>query len=122
MRKFFEDASGGQDYDSRLSDRRGQPGDIFGFGYEFNTGRIFFTYNGLQLEDAFKGTFLPRHNYDVFAAIGVEGENIFSVNFGGDLFKWAAGNEWQWRVEGIAGNISDERSYTDELPVYSHFT
>lgn len=28
------------------------------------------------------------------AAAGVDGDNAFTVSFGGDFFKWRPGNEW----------------------------
>ncbi|OBZ68846.1 hypothetical protein A0H81_11261 [Grifola frondosa] len=54
-----------------------------GCGYEFSTGSVFFTHNGVRLPVAFSGVFLPRTAYDVYAAIGVEGKNQFDVNFWG---------------------------------------
>lgn len=54
---------------------------------------------------------LPEGHYDVYAAIGVEGENKFRVNFGAERFSWAEGNEKHWKVENpINGNV---------LPPYS---
>ncbi|KAF9816368.1 hypothetical protein IEO21_04121 [Rhodonia placenta] len=97
LRKYFEDSLGGRDYTSDLT--RIQPGDVIGCGYYFATGALFFTYNGQRLPDAFTGIYLPRTANDVYAAIGVEGENEFEVNFGSDCFKWVEGGEWQWKVE-----------------------
>jgi len=116
FRKFFEDPDGGRDYDVARSI---ESGDIVGCGYEFSTGSIFFTYNGQRLADAFTGIYMPRQWHDVFAAIGVEGESEFEVNFGGALFKWPEGNEWQWRVEGLAGTLSNTDGPDEELPAYS---
>ena len=80
---------------------------------------IFFTYNGMRLEDAFTGVYVPRIQFDVFAAIGVEGECEFDVNFGGDVFRWKEGNEWAWRVEGHVGRLSGmSGAYAEELPSY----
>ena len=70
FRKFFEDPEGGRDYTDAFS--RISPGDTVGCGYEFLTGTLFYTYNGVRLPPAFTGIYLPRQNYDVFAAIGVE--------------------------------------------------
>lgn len=116
MRKFFEDPDGGRDYAgiSRVSS-----GDIIGCGYEFSSGSLFFTYNGVRLAEAFGGVYLPRNEHDVFAAIGVEQECEFEVNFGGDYFKWAEGNEWQWKVDGLVGRLSDTARFDDELPAYT---
>lgn len=116
-RKFFEDPDGGKDYTDLLQNIR--PGDHIGCGYEYNTGTLFYTYNGFRLPNAFSGLYMPRHNYDVFAAIGVEGACDFEVNFGGEHFKWLPGNEWQWRVEGIIGRLSSSEGPDEELPSYS---
>ena len=121
LRKFFEDPDGGRDYvdDSIVS--RISVGDTIGCGYEFATGNLFYTYNGLRLPNAFTGIYLPRTKHDVFAAIGVEGECQFQVNFGGELFKWKEGNEWAWRVEGHVGRLTGTSGAhnDDELPAYS---
>jgi len=102
MRKFFEDTDGGRDYAPNLSIHSGC---IIGCGFEFATGVLFFTYNGHRLPDAFRGIYLPRSAHDVFAAIGVDGENEFDVNFGTATFAWRVGNEWAWRVEGHVGQV-----------------
>lgn len=118
MRKFFEDPNGGRDYTPIL--QRISPGDIVGCGYDFAASSIFYTYNGLRLPDAFGGVYVPRIQYDVYAAIGVEGACDFEVNFGGDVFRWKEGNEWGWRIEGHVGKLSgsgSSRRY-DELPSY----
>jgi hypothetical protein len=117
LSKFFEDPDGGRDCDTRLT--RVVPGDTVGFGYEFATGTVFFTCNGLRLRDAFTGVYLPRHAHDVYAALGADGENEFCVNFGGEMFKWKEGNDWAWRVEGHVGRLSGgSRQYDEELPAY----
>ncbi|KAJ3568145.1 hypothetical protein NP233_g5900 [Leucocoprinus birnbaumii] len=126
MRKFFEDPDGGRDYTPELT--RINPGDTIGCGYEFATGAIFYTYNGHRLANAFSGIYLPRHNYDVFAAIGVEGQCDFEVNFGGDYFRWKEANEWAWKIEGhVGGNIAGGSGLgggdvDEELPAYSYQT
>lgn len=120
FRKFFEDPDGGRDYTDAIT--RIQWGDTIGCGYDFQTGSLFYTYNGMRLPDAFNGIYLPRHAYDVFAAIGVEGECEFEVNFGGDVFRWKEGNEWAWRVEGHVGRIiglGGSGTLDDDLPAYS---
>ncbi|KAF8966898.1 hypothetical protein BDZ97DRAFT_1805781 [Flammula alnicola] len=110
FRKFFEDADGGRDYTDAIN--RINPGDTVGCGYEFQTGTIFYTYNGMRLPPAFTGIYLPRQAQDVFAAIGVEGYCDFQVNFG-------EGNEWSWRVEGHVGRLSGgSGNADDELPAY----
>lgn len=73
----------------------------------------------MRLPDAFEGIYLPRRSQDVFAAIGVDGECKFEVNFGAQLFKWTEGNEWQWKVDGLTGQLSDDRGFDEELPSYS---
>ncbi|OCH91645.1 hypothetical protein OBBRIDRAFT_792119 [Obba rivulosa] len=116
FRKFFEDPTGGRDcigMPERIS-----PGDTIGCGYDFSTSSVFFTYNGVRLPDAFTGVYLPRHAQDVYAAIGVEGPTEFEVNFGGDVFRWKEGNEWAWRVDGLAGRLADPSGLDAELPSY----
>ncbi|PPQ98683.1 hypothetical protein CVT24_003310 [Panaeolus cyanescens] len=118
FRKFFEDPDGGRDYTDAISQINW--GDTIGCGYEFSTGSIFFTYNGVRLPNAFTGLYLPRHAQDVFAAIGVEGECEFEVNFGGDVFRWKEANEWAWRVEGHVGRmVGGSGTLDDELPAYN---
>ncbi|KAH7915442.1 hypothetical protein BJ138DRAFT_1141744 [Hygrophoropsis aurantiaca] len=115
--KFFEDPCGGREY---IQDLKISSKDTIGCGYVFSTGTIFFTYNGTRLPPAFTGVYLPRTTHDVYAAIGVEGINEFSVNFGNDVFKWAEGNEWSWKVEGHVGCLSGSSERDDEgLPAYS---
>ena len=119
MRKFFEDPEGGRDYTPLL--QQISPGDTIGCGYDFSASSIFYTYNGLRLPDAFGGVYVPRTQYDVYAAIGVEGACEFEVNFGGDVFRWKEGNEWSWRVEGHVGRLSGTSSacIDDQLPSYN---
>lgn len=119
LRKFFEDPDGGRDYTEALT--QVSSGDTVGCGYEFTSGALFFTYNGQRLANAFTGIYLPRHNHDVFAAIGVEGRNDFEVNFGAELFRWKEGNEWAWLTEGsVGGQMSGGPSDAgDELPSYN---
>lgn len=120
LRKFFEDSDGGRDYNVPFD--RIRPGDVIGCGYVFASGTLFYTWNGMRLEDAFTGLYLPRHEYDVFAAIGVSGQTRFEVNFGGDVFKWKEGNEWQWKVDGVFGRLGGSSGgFDDELPSYSRF-
>lgn len=119
FRKFFEDPDGGRDYTDAIN--RINPGDTIGCAYEFQTGTIFYTYNGLRLPPAFTGIYLPRHTQDVFAAIGVEGYCDFQVNFGGESFRWKEGNEWSWRVEGHVGRLTGGPGrFDDELPSYQN--
>lgn len=80
------------------------------------SNEVFFTYNGVRLKKAFVA-YVPREKYDVYAAIGVEGDNDFEVNFGTKVFKWGEGNDWAWRVEGHVGNISGS-SGGEDLPSY----
>ncbi|KAF9459199.1 hypothetical protein BDZ94DRAFT_1268808 [Collybia nuda] len=118
FRKFFEDPDGGRDYTDAVTGINS--GDTIGCGYEFASGTLFFTYNGMRLPPAFTGIYLPRHNHDVFAAIGVEGDCDFEVNFGGEYFRWKEGSEWAWRVEGHVGRLGGgSGAYDDELPSYS---
>ncbi|KAG6841842.1 hypothetical protein C0991_006249 [Blastosporella zonata] len=120
MRKFFEDPRGGRDYLSNNNIKVG-PGHTIGCGYEFETGALFFTYNGQRLPNAFTGIYLPHAQQDVYAAVGVSGRVKIQVNFGGDVFRWLEGNEWSWRIEGqvggklgaIGGGDGD-----DSLPTY----
>ena len=118
MRKFYENPDGGQDYTPVLT--KISAGDTIGCGFDFADSSVFFTYNGMRLPPAFRGVYLPRAQYDVYAAIGVEGKCEFEVNFGGDIFKWKEGNEWAWRVEGHVGRLSaTSGAYVgDELPSY----
>ncbi|KAF5326603.1 hypothetical protein D9611_000882 [Ephemerocybe angulata] len=118
LRKFFEDPDGGRDYAEGLISSI-SPGDTIGCGYEFASGNLFYTYNGVRLPNAFSGLYIPRNQHDVFAAIGVEGECQFQVNFGGEVFRWKEGNEWAWRVEGHVGRLSGTSGpRDDELPAY----
>jgi len=62
----------------------------------------------VRLPDAFIGAHVPRTNFDVYAAVGVDGRSRFEVNFGAgvDGFLWKEGNEWAWRIEGHVGRFS----------------
>ncbi|KAI0313000.1 hypothetical protein OF83DRAFT_1176092 [Amylostereum chailletii] len=125
LRKFFEDPDGGRDYDSPLKPDSIYPGCIIGCGYEFSSGALFFTYNGARLTDAFKGIYVPRIAQDVYAAIGVDGENELEVNFGSAGFVWKEGNDWAWRVEGHVGQMIGAQGSgsagDDQLPAYTRF-
>ncbi|KAF9783538.1 hypothetical protein BJ322DRAFT_1071619 [Thelephora terrestris] len=118
FRKFFEDPEGGREYESHGLLNKISSGDSIGFGYEFASRSVFFTYNGARLPTAFSGVYVPREKYDVYAAIGVEGQNEFEVNFGTDVFRWKEGNDWAWRVEGHVGNFAGSGSGREELPSY----
>lgn len=123
LRKFFEDPDGGRDYTAELTHI--DPGDTIGCAYEFATGALFYTHNGHRLPVAFYGLYLPRHEYDVFAAVGVSGECDFDINFGGASFVWKQGNEWAWKVEGhVNGNIAElpglGGNHEQDLPAYSY--
>lgn len=122
FRKFFEDPDGGKDYDT--PDYPGilskiHEGDTIGCGYEFSSYSLFYTYNGVRLPPAFTGIYLPLHLYDVFAAIGVEGECAFEVNFGTDVFRFKPGNEWSWKVDRNMRMSGSAGEMGEELPSYS---
>lgn len=106
FRKFLEDPTRGLDYKPNGLPNKISPGDSIGFGYEFATSSIFFTYNGTKLATAFVGVHVPRAKYDVYAAIGVQGRTEFEVNFGSDAFRWKEGNDSAWKVEGHVGNLT----------------
>ena len=118
FRKFFETPDGGRDYETGGLLNKISSGDSIGFGYEFESGSVFFTYNGVGLGNAFRGVYLPREKHDVYAAIGVEGDNDFEVNFGTDTFRWKEGNDWAWRVEGHVGCTAGSSGGDDGLPSY----
>lgn len=120
FRKFYEDPRGGREYDSHGLLKKISPGDSIGFGYEFASSSAFFTYNGARLSNAFSGIYIPRNRYDVYAAVGVEGNNEFEVNFGTDVFRWKEGNDSAWKVEGHVGNFASSSGGggEDELPSY----
>ena len=124
MRKFFEDPNGGRDYTGSQDYLQSlEPGDTFGFGYEFDTGNIFFTRNGGRLPNAFLGKYLSsRHDdtgHDVYAAVGVSGHTEVMVNFGTESFSWKEANLPQWRVECHVGKLGGSSNIEDELPPYS---
>ncbi|KAH8827373.1 endosome protein [Flagelloscypha sp. PMI_526] len=116
LRKFFEDPEGGRDYHTDGILSAVSPHDTIGCGFEFATSSLFFTYNGTRLPPAFTGIYLPRQQFDVFAAIGIEGHNEIHVNFGTDLFKWKEGNTWEWKSEGHVGRMHGSGGPMDELP------
>lgn len=122
MRKFYENSDGGQEsgYWDAIGGRPPSAGDTIGCGYEFAHGStLFFTFNGQRLmPDAFKGLY-PGGDRDVFAAIGVDGENTFTVNFGGDYFKWSPANEWGWRLDAHVGKLGAPRRCLEDLPPYT---
>lgn len=125
LRKFFENPDGGMDYD--MPTKGVGPGDVVGCGLDFESTSVFFTYNGARLANAFSGAYVPRVSHDVYAAIGVfGGPNTLEVNFGGEPFRWKAGNEWAWRVEGHIGRLGTgplgsggALDVDEELPSYS---
>jgi hypothetical protein len=90
---------------------------VIGCGYEHETTKLFFTYNGQRHPHAFAGIYHPRNEYDVFLAIGVEGKTEFEVNFGGDGFLWKEGNDW--KVGEQVGDFGGNSAADDELPGYS---
>ncbi|THH13509.1 hypothetical protein EW146_g6716 [Bondarzewia mesenterica] len=113
LRKFFEDPDGGRDYTPDLP--RIEEGHTVGCGYEFATGSLFFTHNGVRLPDAFRGIYMPRHEHDVYAAIGVEGCNELEVDFGSSRFAWEEGDNSAWRIEDQVG----PDSAGEDLPSYN---
>jgi len=118
FRKFYEDPDGGRDYETPLNLTHISPGDSVGCGYDFNAYSLFFTYNGVRLPSAFTGIYQPRHNHDVFAAIGVSGKCEFEVNFGAEDFRFKPGNEWSWKVDGQMRMTGSSGDIDDELPAY----
>lgn len=116
LRKFYEDPNGGQDYDTRgllTIDRikthfHREESFTIGCGYHFETGDVFFTYEGVELTVAFPGRYLPRNQYDIYAAVGATGKCKFDVNFGAAKFRWKEADDWAWRVEGHVGRFSRE--------------
>lgn len=122
MRKFYDNSDGGQEsgFWEAIGGRPPAAGDTLGCGYEFGTGgTLFFTFNGQRLvPDAFKGLYVGDDR-DAYAAVGVDGENTITVNFGGDFFKWPPANEWGWRLGGHVGRLSGPRTFVEDLPAYS---
>jgi len=121
--RIFCGPNGGSNYEPLFSNGSEREGCTFGCGFDFKDRGIFFTYEGTRLPDAFRGIYpgVYRTNsspnedsmissegtYDVYAAIGVEGESNFEVNFGGQKFLWEEGNQPHWKVENhILGNTS----------------
>jgi len=94
------------------------PGDSIGFGYEFASSSAFFTYNGVRLPTAVRWSLCPREKYDVYAAVGVEGCNVFEVNFGTDAFRWKEGNDWLGGWKDMLAILRFFGSGGEELPSY----
>ncbi|TBU29989.1 hypothetical protein BD311DRAFT_248753 [Dichomitus squalens] len=119
--KFFEDPDGGRQYAGEFAINAG---DVIGMGYRFAAGEIFWTHNGRSLGTAFTGVFMPREQYDVYAAIGITGpgEAELEVNFGaGWDFEWKEGNNW--KVQGHVGMLSGGLGGADDdLPSYSAYS
>lgn len=82
--------------------------DSIGFGYEFKSSTVFFTYKGKKLQSPFERVYVSRKSYDVYSAIGVNGKNEFEVNFGMKSFMWEEGNDRAWKVEGLFGAARDD--------------
>jgi Ran-binding protein 9/10 len=120
FRKFFEDSDGGRNYVSRRLLNKISSGDSVGFGYEFASGSVFFTYNGRRLPNAFTGVYVPRQKHDVYAAIGVEEDNDLEVNFGTEVFRWKEGNDWAWKVEGHVGSMTGPSHGDEDEPPPSY--
>ena len=107
-RKFYQEPGEGQEYEtSGLLPAKGFTSEDknywIGFGYEFKTNSVFYTYNGKRLPNAFTGVYTPLREYDVYATIGIQGKNEFEVNFGTTKFQWKEGNEPSWKVGGHGG-------------------
>lgn len=125
-RKFLEDPDGGRDYETHglLPSNGFTPGSHsnfwIGFGYEFESDRIFYTYDGTRLPTAFTGAYTPLQEHDVYAAIGMEGKNEFEVNFGQENFRWKEANDLTWNVGGHAGIMAGSSGGDVEaLPSYA---
>lgn len=120
MQKFWQDPTGGRSYDRTLG--KIQDGDVIGCGYDFRENSLFFTHNGRKLEKAFSGLY-PRGTGDVYAAIGVCGDNELVVNFGAgnELFRWKEGNEESWSLKGRFDNLGGGTGVTggDFPPSYT---
>ena len=85
MRKFFEDPNGGRDYTGSEGYSQGlKPGHTFGFGYELDTGNVFFTRNGGCSPNAFVRKYLPSRSddvgYGVYNAARVYGRKDVTIN------------------------------------------
>lgn len=125
--RTFDGPEGGSDYEPLFSSGWQREDCTFGCGFDFKDRSIFFTYNGKRFPNAYQGLyrgvyktestldtdleFSSEGRYDVYAAIGVEGESEFRVNFGGKQFMWTEGNRPHWKVESLF--------LGDELPPYS---
>lgn len=118
---FFQDVKGQDCNINPGSSNMISPGDIIGFGYEFESGSVFFTYNGTKHPAVFPQVYDPQEKYDMYAAIGVEGANDFEVNFGTKEFCWNPGNNLAWKVGDSLGGIDEDHSSSckeDILPRY----
>jgi hypothetical protein len=115
-RTFHANDEGGEDIDETnryhfpSKGVRPKATDTFGCGIDFASRGVFFTYNGTRIQpDAYSGVYPSSISnyiaksedglYDVFAAIGVQGETELEVNFGAKEFSWKEGNQAQWRIE-----------------------
>ena len=129
-RTFYADDEGGEDIDElnkyHLPAKGVRPKvtDTFGCGIDFGSRGVFFTFNGARIRpDAYGGVYplvIPGGiteaedgRYDVFAAIGVQGETEFQVNFGTEKFAWQEGNQPQWRVENHVGKYKPPPPYVE---------
>jgi Ran-binding protein 9/10 len=129
-RTFYADDEGGEDIDELnqyhfpAKGVRPKVTDTFGCGIDFRSRGVFFTYNGTRIRpDAYGGVYplvIPGGiteaedgRYDVFAAIGVQGETEFEVNFGAERFAWQDGNQPQWRVENHVGKSKPPPPYVE---------
>lgn len=125
MHIFLEDDTGGVELADKAplnsyirdDDLRDQ---VFGCGVDYRTQSVFFTHNGSRLEDEFPAT-SRFMQHDLLAAVGVSDSdlghfrfsstvNVFTVNFGGERFRWMDANEGRWfrrpgdQFERSAGN------------------
>jgi hypothetical protein len=104
FRRFYEDSDSGQDYETCGLLTEISFGGSIGSGYESALDNTIFTYDGVRLPNAFNGVYTPRGKYSAYAVIGIEGQNVFEVNFETGMFKWKEGNvsinDRAWRVGG----------------------
>ena len=70
FRKFYENPDGGRDYETHGLLTKVSSGGAIGFGYDFASSSVFFTYNGATLSKAFSRIYVPRSRYDVYSVIG----------------------------------------------------